>query len=238
LRHKQLVQAHARASEAALYDALTSEVDKYAMDMRAHLLTERQFEFKVGKLDMPSDLADNCERRRGRVNELVRALLTPYGNPVFDQSRYYLRLNSLKETKQSLIHPFEYSIREGQLKPSPQELERCNTSSWDFDRIVYYLVQENRKDLDGQHLIECVITELEKVRAKEREDGLIPLHYAIRALERGIRKIRQRIALSEEIKSNVQRVAKKVQTYLMEEPGRDAGGHIKENLLALKAAIK
>jgi hypothetical protein len=235
LRHKQLVQAHARASEAALYDALTSEVDKYAMDMRAHLVTERQFEFKLGKLDMPSDIADNCERRRSRVNELVQAL---YGNPIFDQSREYLCVNSLKETKPSLIHPIEYSIREGQLKLSPQELERCYTSSWDFDRIVYYLVQENRNDLDVQHLIECVINELEKVHAREREDGLIPLHYAIRALERAIRKIRQGTVLSQETKSNVQRVTKKVQTYLTEKPGRDAGGHIKENLLALKAAIK
>jgi hypothetical protein len=44
--------------------------------------------------------------------------------------------------------------------------------------------------------------------------------------------------LSEEIKSDVQRVTKKVQTYLTDKPGRDAGGHIKENLLALKATIK
>jgi hypothetical protein len=48
----------------------------------------------------------------------------------------------------------------------------------------------------------------EKVRPIEREDGFVPL--------------------SEETKSDIQRVAKKVQAYLMAESVRDAGGHIKE----------
>jgi hypothetical protein len=50
LRNKQVVQDHARPSEAELYDTLMTEVDGYAMDLRAHLLTEHRFEFRQGKL--------------------------------------------------------------------------------------------------------------------------------------------------------------------------------------------
>jgi hypothetical protein len=44
--------------------------------------------------------------------------------------------------------------------------------------------------------------------------------------------------LSEEIKSDVWRLAKRVETYLLEKRSRDAGGHIKENLAALRAALE
>ena len=39
-------------------------------------------------------------------------------------------------------------------------------------------------------------------------------------------------------KSEVQRVIERVEKYLRGDPSRDAGGHIKENLVALRAALK
>lgn len=111
-------------------------------------------------------------------------------------------------------------------------------SQWDFDRIAYYLVQENRKDLDMQRVSECVTIEIEKVRAREEEGSLVPLHYAIRALERGVRRLRRDHVLSAETKSEVQRAIERVSRYLRGNPSRDAGGHIKENLFALRAALK
>jgi hypothetical protein len=58
------------------------------------------------------------------------------------------------------------------------------------------------------------------------------------ALYKAIWKIGQGAVLSEEIKSDVWRLAKRVETYLLEKPSRDAGGHIKENLAALRAALE
>ena len=96
----------------------------------------------------------------------------------------------------------EHSLKMYSLHIEPNGL----VSRWDFDRIVYYLVQENRKDLDMQRLSQCVAIELENVRAREGEGSLVPVHYAIRALERGVWKLRRQHMISTETKSEVQRV--------------------------------
>lgn len=219
------------------YEELVKEVDGYCMALGAHLLEERRFlKHEAGKLGIESAILRPCEERRRNILRVLSYIKDQRGAPILDESRRYRRLVTIEDKKTELIHPFEQRIKEGEVFQGI--VSGGLVSPWEFDRIVYYLVQENRADLNMGSLIDCVTTELEKVRAREQEGSLIPLHYAIRALERGIRKIRQGTVLSGEIKSDVQRVAKKVETYLQEKPSRDAGDHIKENLRALRTAYE
>lgn len=145
-------------------------------------------------------------------------------------------MDRIEDKKEKLIHPFEQRIKQGEVFQGI--VSGGLVSQWEFDRIVYYLVQENRADLNMGSLIECVTTELEKVRAREQEGSLIPLHYAIRALERGVRRLRQAKTLNEEIELDMNQVVARVESFLGAKPGRDAGDHIKENLVALRAAYE
>lgn len=219
------------------YEELVKEVDGYCMALGAHLLEERRFpKRKTGKLAIESAILRPCEDRRRNILRVLNHLKDKSGAPILDESRDYPRWANIEDKKKRFIQPFEQKIKQGEIPPGivPGGL----ISQWEFDRTVYYLVQENRADLNMRALLECVTTELEKVRAREQEGSLIPLHYAIRALERGIRKIGHGTVLSEEIKSDVQRVIKKVETYLQGKPGRDKGSHIKDNLTALRTAFE
>ena len=236
-RSKDKVREYMAPHMADYYEEIIQAVDGYCMEIGAYLLKEQRFGVRNdGKLDIADGILDTCERRRRKILGLLNDLIDERVAPILDESRLFRKLVTIEDKKTKCIHPLEKRINRGEIPEGivPDGL----VSQWDFDRIVYYLVQENRKDLDMQHLGECVTTELEKVRARAQEGSLIPLHYAIRALERGIRKIRQGTVLSQEIKSDVQRVAKRVETYLREKPSRDAGGHIKENLVALRAAYE
>jgi hypothetical protein len=207
------------------------------MALGAHLLKEQQFrKGKAGKLAIESAILKPCEERRRHILRVLNHLTDPNGAPILDESRLYRHLDTIEDKKTKLIHPFEKRIKEGEAFQGI--VAGGLVSPWDFDRIVYYLVQEHRADLNMRPLIECVMTELERVRAREQEGSLIPLHYAIRGLERGIRKIRQETVMSEDIKLDVQRVMKKVETYLQGKPGRDKGSHIKDNLTALRNAFE
>ena len=219
------------------YEELVKEVDGYCMALGAHLLKEKQFLTREpGKLEIESAILRPCEERRRNIFRVLNHLEDQSGAPILDESRFYRRLFTIEDKKTQLIHPIEKKIKQGEV---PQGiLSGGLVSQWEFDRIVYYLVQENRGDLNMGALIECVTTELEKVRARDEEDGLVPLHYAIRALERGVRRLRQAQALNEAIKSEMCHIAVRVESFLGAKPGRDAGGHIKENLVALRAAYE
>jgi len=235
-RSKDKVREYSAPHVADYYEELIQEVDGYCMDMGACLLKEQRFgNHKDGKLDIEDAILGTCERRRRQILTLLNALMDERGAPILDESRLFRKLVTIEDKKSRCIQPFEKRIQRGEIPEGivPDGL----VSPWEFDRIVYYLVQENRRDLDMQHLGECVTTELETVRAREQEGSLIPLHYAIRAAERAIRKIGQGTVLSEEIKSDVERVAERVEIYLREKQGRDEGGHIKQNLVALRKAL-
>lgn len=218
------------------YEELIQAVDGYCMEMETWLLSQVHFDTrKDGKLDMADAILGPCERRRRQILGLLNDLKDEHGRPILDESRLYRKLLTVKDMKQ-LIQPFEQRIKQGEI---PEGLvPRGLTSQWEFDRIVYYLIQENRADFSMEHVIECIMTELEKVRAREEEGSLVPLHYAIRALERGLWKFRRGQTLSAEIKSDVRRLAERVERYLRAKSSRDAGGHIKENLAALLKALE
>lgn len=219
------------------YEELVKEVDGYCMALGAHLLKEQQFrKGKAGKLAIESAILKPCEERRRNILRVLNHLTDRSGAPILDESRLYRHLVTIEDKKSKLIHPFEKRIKEGEAFQGI--VAGGLVSPWDFDRIVYYLIQEHRADLHMRPLIDCVTTELERVRAREQEGSLIPLHYAIRGLERAIRKVRQGAMLTEETRSDVQHVMKKVQTSLQEKSSRDPGGHIKENLRDLRTALE
>lgn len=222
---------------ADYYEELIYAVDGYCMDMEACLLKPQRFSTrKDGKLDIEDSVLSTCERRRRQILALLNDLMDERGTPILDESRLFRKLVTIEDKKSRCIHPFEERIKRGEIPGGivPGGL----VSQWEFDRIVYFLVQENREDLDMQQLSKCVTNELEKVRAREEEGSLIPLHYAIRALESGVRRLRQGPMLSAEIQSEVQRVIERIEQYLRGNPSRDAGGHINENLVALRASLK
>lgn len=236
-RAREKVRRNASPHLFDYYEELIQVVDGYCMEMETWLLSQVHFDTrKDGKLDIGDAILGPCERRRRQILGLLSDLKNEHGTPILDESRLYRKLVTIEDKKKQLIHPFEERIKQGEL---PEGLLPGGlTSQWEFDRIAYYLIQENRADFSMEHVIGCVMTELEKVRAREEEGSLVPLHYAIRALERGLWKIRRGQALSAEIKSDVQRVAEKVRRYLQEKSSRDAGGHIKENLAALLKTLE
>lgn len=236
-RSMDRVREHTMPHVADCYEELIHAVDGYCMDMGAYLLKEERFDkSRDGKLKIEDAVLETCERRRRKILGLLNVLVDERGAPILDESRLFRKLVTIEEKKTRCIHPFEKRIKQGEIPDGivPDGL----VSQWDLDRIVYYLVQENRKDLDMPQLSECVLTELERVRAREEEGSLVPLHYAIQALERGVRKFRRGHVLLAETKSEVQRVIERVAQYLRGNPRRDAGGHIKENLVSLRVALK
>lgn len=236
-RSQNKVREYTAPHIADYYEELIQAVNGYCMEMGACLLKEQRFsKRKDGKLKIADAMLGTCEQRRRKILGLLNDLIDERGAPILDESRLFRKLVTIEDKKTKCIHPLEKRIQGGEIPGGivPDGL----VSQWDFDRIAYYLVQENRKDLDMQRLSECVIIELEKVRAREEEGSLVPLHYAIRALERGVRRLRRDHVLSAETKSEVQRAIERIARYLRGNPSRDAGRHIKENLVTLRGALK
>lgn len=236
-RARQEVRRNAAPHLRDYYEELIQAVDGYCMEMETCLLSQVHFDTrKDGKLDIEDAILGPCERRRRQILGLLNDLSDEHGVPILDESRLYRKLITVKDKKEQLIQPFEQRVRRGEI---PKGLVPGGlTSQWEFDRIVYYLVQENRADFSMEHVIECVMTELEKVRAREEEGSLVPLHYAIRALERGLWKIRRGQTLSAESKADVRHLTERVERFLREKSSRDAGGHIKENLADLLKVLE
>src|ERR1044071_1635527 len=98
----------------------------------------------------------------------------------------------------------------------------------EFYRIVYYVVKEKSDLPDAKQLVQCIEQELEKLRAKEEEGSLIPLHYAVRALKEKLPHPPEQGEFATQI-AKIRSLLTKVEKYL-EGPGRDTGGQIKENI--------
>ncbi len=185
LRADRVLLVNHRVSYALdLFDQLIAETDGYAMVMQAFLLEEKKFPgvLKGGMLDLPEGIRDACERRRLRVKSLVSRLLAPGGAPIFEESRQFAKMATLEEKKDLLIHPAEQAIRRKEKTYSPERVQKCEGSQWEFDRIVYYLAQERWEDLDRKALVRCANAEFEKVRSRSESGSLVPLYYALRAL--------------------------------------------------------
>lgn len=226
-----------------LYNDLLGELDGYAMNMAALLLQEKKFQIdgEDGKLVIGNGIKRACESRRGRIRQLVTHLLAPNCAPVLEnESRRYANMTSFEAKKTILIHPLERQIQEelekGTKRLTPEELNACASSLWEFDRIYFYLVQEKTNFAKTEQLIESVDHEFEKLRSVDGGSSLVPLHYAIRALKKTFRSEAAVHELAEQ-SATVRELLTRVEKFLMEY-GLDKGQQISDNIKELQTVLR
>ncbi|HEU4888652.1 MAG TPA: hypothetical protein VFV49_12265 [Thermoanaerobaculia bacterium] len=216
-----------------LYNELIEQLDGYAMNMGALLLTETRFciNKEDGKLEIGNGIRRACESRRGKIRQIVTHLLAPNCAPVLEaEARRYAKMSSFDARKTIMIHPAEMEIRRtwkdnSTSKATEEQLKQCAGSLWEFDRIYFYLVQERTESPDLDQLIDSLGQELEKLRAVDGGSSLIPLHYAIRALKKTFPKART------ELSAKVRLLLVAIEDFLTEydlDKGRQVRGNIKE----------
>jgi hypothetical protein len=238
-KHEQTIKADGSYLQD-LYELLLSQLDGYAMDMAALLLSEKQFALgDDGKLAVPEGIRKPCERRRNQVRRLVTQMLTPDGGPVHDkEARRFVKMTTFEEKKALLIYPMQQKIElkmkggggeaiENEIVITEETLRKCAISWWEFDRIFYYLVQENCAEPQADQLVKCISQELEKLKSKEEEGSLIPMHYALRAVRTALKSAR--INLPDERISEIEDLMSKVKRHL-KKTGQDEGGQVKDNI--------
>lgn len=223
-----------------LYNELLTHLDVYAMNMGALLLREERFEVgpEDGKLVVGNGIKRACETRRARIRQLVTHLLAPNCAPVLEQeSRRYAKMTSFDAKKTIMIHPVEREIKEKKFRTDPKEqLNHCATSLWEFDRIYFYLVQENSKKPKVEQLFGCLEQEFEKLRAVDGGTSLIPLHYSLRALKAAFQKssvyddcVRQ----APKVRILLERLGKFIEKYKLDE-----GGQVRDKLEEFLTLVK
>jgi len=181
LAHKAIVRSSGGPDLLLEYETLLRWLDEYAMNIRSSLLGQRELDKEGGKLVVPSDVA-SCEVLRANIADLVSRMLLRNGSPVLQVSRRFCLLDEL-EHKLDLIHQFETAIQRGDSPVAAERLHDCVGSYWDFDRIVYYLVQEEAPNANQADLTDGVRREMEKLRVRAGRSSRIPLRYALRALK-------------------------------------------------------
>lgn len=227
-----------------LYNDLLAQLDGYAMNMAALLLKEERFKVgqEDGKLEIGGGIRRACETRRARIRQLVTHLLAPNCAPVLEQaSRRYAKLTTFDAKKTIMIHPAERRIRGalgggGRLRVTDEQLNECAASLWEFDRIYFYLVQENLERPDVAQLFKCLEQEFEKLRALDGGTSLIPLHYSLRALKKCYWRENLREICAEhapKVRILLQKLVKFIEKYQLDE-GEQVRDHIEEFLNVLK----
>ena len=236
--HRALVKAD-NSYVLDLYNDLLAELDGYSMNMGSLLLTEKKFEVdpEEGTLVIGNGIKRACEQRRGRIRKLVTHLLAPNCAPVLEeQSRRYAKITSFEAKKTMLLHPAERAIQQeddGKGKPrlTPDDLSACAASLWEFDRIYFYMVQENSSAPRVDQLIASLDQEFENIRAVDGGTSLIPLHYVIRALKKSLAQPAVAAGFSEcipRIHQTLNNVCK-----VLDDLGLDKGRQVRENIEAL-----
>jgi hypothetical protein len=215
-----------------LYNELLAQLDVYAMNMGALLLKEERFKVgpKDGKLVIGDGIKRACETRRGRIRQLVTHLLAPNCAPVLEQeSRRYAKMTTFDAKKTIMIHPVEWEIKQKKFRiDSKEQLNNCATSLWEFDRIYFYLVQENLDEPDVKQMFDCLEQEFEKLRAVDGGTSLVPLHYSIRALKKAFRRSFVRDVCAEfapKVRILLVKLGKFIEKYKLDE-----GGQVRDQL--------
>ncbi|CAH2402774.1 toll/interleukin-1 receptor domain-containing protein [Mesorhizobium escarrei] len=226
-----------------LYNELLEELDGYAMNMGALLLTENRFEISPddGKLAIGNGIKRACESRRGRIRQLVTHLLAPNCAPVLEaESRRYAKIPSFEAKKAIMIHPAEWEIQrtfngKETSKLTKDQLSACAVSLWEFDRIYFYLVQERSVSANIGQLVECLEQEFEKLRAVDGGSSLIPLHYATRATKRTLARpaVRRKKA---EISTKVRLLLTSIEQFL-KEYDLDKSQQVRDNIKEFRALL-
>ena len=217
------VRAACTPHERGLFEMLLAELDGYSMAIEARLLSEKTFELSgEGELKMDPGVFACCEDRRLAVRSIAGILSDPLETPLREEAVRFMAAETNEERKM-IVHRLEGPIRkqreaafeqasthpEGRVDWSPifgsltdgESPIRFRESSWDLDRIYYYLLIQyfgidalhwrpgapdgepaaTQQDwLCGARDVEM---EVERYRAKSKGGSLMPLTYALGALQ-------------------------------------------------------
>jgi hypothetical protein len=222
--HRDKVTAACSPHERGVFEMLLTELEGYAMAIQALLLTPKTFPLGVsGDLTMPAGVQPSCEQRRLAIRSLAGILLHPIDEPLCDDAVRFMGAETNEERKM-MVHRMESEIRrereaafEAAVK-DPRALASWHTpigkltgkrqpiafreSSWDLDRIYYYLLIQYfglaalrwekeegpaAEPVAMRHDWLCagrdVEIEVERYRARSKGGSLMPLTYALVALQ-------------------------------------------------------
>jgi hypothetical protein len=118
----------------------------------------------------------------------------------------------------------EREIKQNKLRTDTEEqLNDCATSLWEFDRIYFYLVQENLAEPEVKQMFHCLEQEFEKLRAVDGGTSLVPLHYSIRALKQAFRRSSVRdvcAGFAPKVRILLEKLGKFIERYKLDEGGQ------------------
>jgi hypothetical protein len=226
-----------------VYAELMSQVDGYAMDLRALLLKEEQFDLgDQGRLRItPPGIEAACEERRKDIKRILSQLLDPRQFPNFPDAFKFDRAETAEE-KKHLIHRAAAQLQLNRIgqRSAVADREKWADSSWDFDRIMSYVAAERRpgsravKELDEvEPLIRRASRELGRAKSGSGEGRLMPLDYALQAL-RAVLSYHPDAAPA---RPAAQSLVKDVKDYLETDGRLEGASSVKESIRELQAVI-
>jgi hypothetical protein len=210
----------------------------------ALLLKETKFDFddRSGRLVVGDGIKRACESRRGRIRQLVTHLLAPNCAPVLEaESRRCAKMSSFDSRKTLLIHPAEHAIQRrlpgaavvvGKKELTPDVLDARAASLWEFDRICFYMVQEQNESADPGRLVRDVEHEFESVRAVDGGGSLVPLYYALRALKATVSARALGVTLENKLTPLLKNIVNMITRY-----GLDPGRQVQDIIADLQSRL-
>jgi hypothetical protein len=230
--HLERVKAECRPHVDVLFRDLRAQVDAYAMDLEAFLVSGRRFgyddEGRVRVVPRGAEVA--LERRRRDIKVRVAQLLDPAAAPCFEEACRFELVETFAE-KKNLIHRKhdELEARGWPVTDEDREdLGRAMSSDWPFDRIVSYLVREGDK-VDVATALGQVRREVERVNAQGSGASHMALHYSLRlpkkAIEPGVDG-----STADHVVAVLELVRRAIE-------GRDAGGQIAREIDEIRVGL-
>jgi hypothetical protein len=198
--NQPVVRRACRRYVADMFDALMREVDAYTMCLGVLLGRERLPIEDTGRLKFDErGVAVACEGRRTRIKNLVARLADERQAPFFDEAFQFEAAETLPEKKR-LLNRKAADIRHdkeafntlmqnetGTGIEEQRNKDRCRDSEWDFDRVVYYVWQEETsQELAVEAQLRCARGELERIVAGIGDPLLLTLHHGLRTLKRAV----------------------------------------------------
>ena len=242
-RHFERVRSTCGEYVRDVYAELMSQVDGYAMDLRALLLKEERFDLgDQGRLCItPPGIEAACEERRRDIKRILSQLLDPRQFPNFPDAFKFDRAETVEE-KKHLIHRAAAQLQLNRIGQGSAvaDREKWADSSWDFDRIMSYVASGRRPDSrpvreleEVESLIRRASRELGRAKSGSGEGRLMPLDYALQALC----AVFSRHPDPAPVRPAAQSLVKDVKDYLDTDGRLEGGGSVKESIRELQAAI-
>jgi hypothetical protein len=228
-RHVATVRLACRPFIADVYDELVAALDSYSMGLSK----------LVGRPESPIDaqgvlvfespgLAIACERQRTKVRRLVSRLVDERLAPSVDEA-FRFELAETFEEKKQFIHR-----KTAELDRHQAAIRNGADSDWDFDRILYYVWQEERGEFDLSDAIYRTRLELEKVNTKNAGWSLMPLSYSLGPLEKALSQ--PGAAVDAATASQVKALSTDIRAFI-ERTGTDSGAQVRGALTRIEQLL-